>query len=253
MSQRNIREKLLDGEKCAGIFQVLDHPGVSRIIAAADFDWVVLDAEHGHFTSSSLRNCLEVLQGRDISPLIRVPDNDTAIIKQVLDIGPQGILIPLVSDREECEAAVSASKYPPRGIRGIGPGRATDYGNNMKEYLENANDDILTAVQAETVGAVNNIEEISEVEGLDMIFIGPFDLSGSMDMPGQTDHQRVQEAVDKVIEVCRRKDVTLGMWCDDEEHAARMYEKGVQFLVCSTESMIFSRGLNESREKFAEF
>lgn len=252
MDKNIVKEKLQKGEPSVGIFMELDHPGVASLVAQSGFDWMIFDTEHGHYTTETLRSVLNAVGEKKVSPIIRVPGNDANTLKVALDIGPQGVIIPMVSSEEECRAAVAGCKYPPEGIRGIGPSRATGYGTNLSEYLDKANDNTLVIIQIETVEAVKNIDKIAKVKGVDVLFIGALDLSGSMGITGQTNHPDLVKAIDKVIETGKREGVPIGMWCRNEEHAAEMHSKGVQFLAYTTDSLLLASSAKNSAHKVKE-
>jgi len=234
-----LKKKLQEGKAAVGAWIIVDHPAMGEILADAGFDYVVLDGEHGQFTIESMRSVLQAIGRTDVVPLIRVADNNPVLIKQILDLGPEGIIIPMVNTAEQAREAVRACRYPPAGIRGVGVGRAQRYGHQFKEYFSSANDNLLICVQIEHEQAVKNVDEILAVEGIDCIYIGPADMSGSMGIPLQFDHPDLIAAIEKVMEAAKRAGVPSGMWCASLEHAAEMIKKGLQFVsFCSDVSLL---------------
>jgi len=235
-----IKERLSKGEPTIGGWIGLDHPGVAEVMADAGFDWLVFDTEHGHFTTTTLRGAMDAVRRTDICPLVRVAANDPTIIKQILELGPEGVVIPMVCSAEQARAAVAACRYPPAGIRGIGGGRASHYGTEFERYLAQANDNILVVVQIEHVAAVRNVDEIARVKGIDCLFVGIMDLSASMGIAGQVDHPDVQAAISKVIAAGKNSGISVGMWCKDEDHAAEMIARGVRFVAYATDAALLA-------------
>lgn len=246
MRKNPIKRKLKRGETSMGVWMDLDHPGVAEILADAGFDWIVFDTEHSHFTTTTLRGAMDALRRTEVSPLVRVPANDPVIIKQTLDLGPEGLVIPMVCSGEQARAAVAACKYPPAGIRGIGAGRATGYGAEFETYLAEANDNILIVIQIEHVDALETLDEIVSVSGIDCLFIGPMDLSASMGITGQWDHPKLQAAISRVLGAGKRSGIPVGMGCKDEAHAVEMAAAGVQFIFCGSDTSLLARAARES-------
>ncbi len=246
MNTNSIKERLQRSETTVGVLMVLDHPGVAQVIADAGFDWIIFDTEHGHYSSPTLRTAMDAIGRTQVSPIVRVAGNDPILIKLALDLGPEGIVVPMVNSRQEARLAVAACKYPPTGIRGVGLGRATHYGGRFKEYIAQANDNILIVLQIEHVDAIKNIDEIVRVEGIDCLFIGVWDLSASMGIPGQVDDPQVLDAVDKVLKAGRDAGIPVGMWCKNEEHAANMAKRGMQFLAYTTDCGLLASAAENS-------
>ena len=151
------------------------------------------------------------MHGRGTIPFARVRENDTLAIRQVLDAGAQGIIVPLVNTADEAKRAVAAAKYPPQGLRGFCFSRMNDYGTKFDEYAANANENIAVVVMIESKQAVENIDEILAVEGVDGVFIGPYDMSGSYGLVGQTDHPVIRDACRKVVKACEKHGKSAGL------------------------------------------
>ncbi len=187
-------------------------------IAEERFDWMLIDTEHCPIGREGLRNILVALKGTSCVPVVRLTSNDPDYFKMALDLGAQGVVVPMVQSREDAERAVSACRYPPVGNRGIGPVRASRYFRHLEEYLREANDEILLAVQVETPQTVENLENILDVAGLDAIFIGPADLAGCMGLAGQTAHPKVGSAITRIIQTARARHIPFGVptWSPEE-------------------------------------
>ena len=169
-----LKEKLKKGQAVIGTFISLGHPDVTELLSRLGFDWLLIDGEHSPIGLETMQVMMQAMNGSNCTPIVRPQWNDMVIIKRILDIGAHGVLVPWVNTKEEAEYAVSACKYPPKGLRGWGPRRA---GLFDPDYLQTANDEILVIVQIETKEAVSNVDDILSVEGIDACFIGPYDLS----------------------------------------------------------------------------
>lgn len=211
-----LREKLGRGEVALGASISFNDPAVGEVMAGLGFDWIWIDTEHSPFGLDRLQNQLIAVKGTEAVVLVRAAWNDVVIIKQILDLGPDGVIIPWVNSAEEARVAVAACKYPPDGVRGFGPRRAGEYSRKLAEYVERANDEIFVAVQAETEQAVENVREIVAVPGIDAVMIGPADLSMSMDVFGQFEHPRMEEAIGTIIAAGKEAGVPIGMFSSGE-------------------------------------
>lgn len=174
-----LKEKLGRGELSPGIWLSLPSPTACEVVADAGLDWVIVDAEHSPFNPETLQHMLMGFKASDTVPIVRVPWNDAVMIKQALDMGWDGVLVPQVSTAEEARKAVAACRYPPDGTRGYGPRRAGGYFRDWPEYNEIANDLVICALQIESVAGAEAIDEIAAVPGIDWIWTGPCDMSGT--------------------------------------------------------------------------
>src|SRR5229473_8087613 len=204
-----------------GLWSSLSSNYSVEVVAGAGFDWILLDTEH---SPSELENLLTQLQAAAPYPthaVVRVPWNDMVTIKRVLDIGAQSLLIPYVSTAEEAGAAVSYTRYPPKGVRGVaGTTRATRFGR-VKDYAKRAHEEICVLVQVETQQGLDNIEAIAAVEGVDGVFIGPADLHASLGYMGEITNPKVLPVIDEAIKRIRKAGKAPGILTPGEEHAKR--------------------------------
>ncbi|NHQ59232.1 2,4-dihydroxyhept-2-ene-1,7-dioic acid aldolase [Chlorobium sp. BLA1] len=200
MLARKIKDKMRRGEPSIGTWMSMAHPSIAEILAMAGYDWVVVETEHTGIDVSEVLRLLIAIEQRGSIPLVRLAWNDPIQAKAVLDSGAAGVLVPMINTRAEAELAVQMTKYPPLGYRGVGLARAQGYGEHFNEYVEHANDDTLLMVQIEHKDAVANIDEILSVPGIDGTFIGPYDLSMSMGIPGQITHPDLLAAKRKVLD-----------------------------------------------------
>jgi 2-keto-3-deoxy-L-rhamnonate aldolase RhmA len=206
-----LKRDLVAGKVCIGATVTLNSPVVAELMAHIGLDWLWFETEHTSMSVDSVLTMLQATNGSDITTVVRVPWNDKTMIKRILDTGPDGIIIPLINSREEAEAAVRAMKYPPRGERGAGLSRAQTYGLNMGDYLATADEEVTTIAMIEHIRAVENINEIIAVDGIDSVMIGALDLSGSMGLLGETSHPKVEEAVQTVLAACKAGGMPCGI------------------------------------------
>lgn len=206
-----IKDRLKEGLICYGTMMQFGHPGIAEVLANAGYSWIAADMEHSDIDIAGFTAICRGVHGRSAVPLARVRENDTLAIRQVLDMGAAGILVPLIGNAGEAAKAVAAARHPPEGVRGFSFHRANDYGVHFKDYVQNSAGDILVIVMIESQSGVDNIDEILAVDGVDGIFIGPYDMSGSYGVPGQTSHPLVAGAVDRCVEACLRKGKAPGI------------------------------------------
>ena len=207
-----LKARLASGPPAVGCWLHLFSPLAAEILAQAGYDCVMIDLEHGAGTLMDAISLMHAVQGRRCAPLIRVPSNDADWIKRALDTGVAGIMIPTVSSAAEAKAAVGASRYPPRGDRGMAPTivRASSYGVDWREYVETSADELLVICQVETRQAVEQADQIAAVEGVDMLFLGPFDLSAALGRIGEPDHPEVRACIADVERAAKAQGKRLG-------------------------------------------
>ena len=201
--------RLKKGEKTVGAWITIPHTDISEALSTLPFDWFVFDQEHSALDDQLTQQLMQGMRGKSVTPLVRVAWNDMVMVKKALDTGVQGIIIPWINMREDAINAVKYCKYPPEGVRGCGPRRTVLLD---PDYLKTVNDELLIIVQIETQEAVDNVEKILSVEGVDAFFVGPIDLSTSMGLMEQVEHPKVQEAIAKVFEVGKELGVASGIW-----------------------------------------
>ena len=210
MYNTSLKSKLKNNELTIGSWITIGHPAIPEILSQAGFDWLVVDIEHNSIDLSMIQTLIATIQSYGIAALVRVCKNEETIIKHVLDAGADGIIVPMVCSKQDAEMAIDYSKYPPRGKRGVGLSRAQQYGYNFESYKEWVEKDSVVIAQIEHIDAINNLEEIINVDGIDGTIIGPYDLSGSMGKSGHYDEDDVKEALKKYESICLENNVTLG-------------------------------------------
>jgi 2-keto-3-deoxy-L-rhamnonate aldolase RhmA len=239
MLARAIKEKMRRGEPSLGSWMSMAHPSIAEILAMAGYEWVVVETEHTAIDVSEVLRLIIAIEQRGAVPLVRLAWNDPIQAKAVLDSGAAGILVPMVNTRAEAELAVRMTKYPPLGIRGVGLARAHGYGEHFDEYVRHANDDTLLMVIIEHKDAVANIDEILSVPGIDGTFIGPYDLSMSLGIPGQLRHPDSVAAKRRVLEATLARGLVPGIHLVHPDTAAadckRVIADGYRFIALGTD------------------
>jgi len=249
MIKNRTKQALKEGKVAIGMFVCQPSFDIAELYSKLGFDWELFDMEHGSIGFDVLPWLLASASGES-TPLVRVPWNDPTYVKLALDAGAQGIMFPQVNSKEEAEKAVKACKYPPKGIRGVGPRRASLYYTKFQEYMKAADDEVMVIAQIETREAVEKIDEILSVEGVDSAFIGPADLSVSMGY--LTSFPKLEEevlnAILKVRDSCRDNNVAPGIWGGSVEKVNRFIEEGFQFIALGEEMDYLARA-KEDLEK----
>jgi 2-dehydro-3-deoxyglucarate aldolase len=233
----SFRTRLRSNEALIGTIISLPSPAIAEILVEAGFDWLFIDLEHSAMDAGDAQAILQAVAGR-AGCMVRVPLNDEIWIKKALDAGADGIIVPQVNTMEEAQRAVRFSKYPPQGTRSVGIGRAHGYGGRFNEYVAQANGETVVMVQVEHVRAVENLEQILTVEGIDAVFIGPYDLSASMDLVGQLDHPQVQAALGRVREVCLAHKMPLAIFTVSAERVETYLGQGFTLIALSGDTLM---------------
>ncbi|MBT3378338.1 MAG: 2,4-dihydroxyhept-2-ene-1,7-dioic acid aldolase [Lentisphaerae bacterium] len=211
MKQATLATKVRNGEVTIGTWIQAGHPTIAEVLAEAGFDWIAADCEHTDIDMTQFAGLARAMYGRGPAPLVRVRENDTLAIRQVLDMGAEGVIVPLVNSPAEAEAAVRAAKYPPQGVRGFAFSRMNDWGETFEDYLAQANSTVLVIVMIESREGVENIDDILAVPGVDGVFIGPYDMSGSYGIPGQTQDPIIKAACAQVAVACKQAGKAAGI------------------------------------------
>ena len=231
------RDRFLAGETLFATMLTLPSGAVAEILGDVGFDWIFVDAEHGPIEAAELQLILQTI-GRRVPCLVRVPTTDSVAIQRALDLGAAGIIVPQVNSAEQAARVVDFSRYPPAGSRGVGISRAQGYGLDFTPYVADANQRSVVVVQAENIRAVENIEQIAAVPGIDGVLIGPYDLSASMGLMGQIGHPCVVEAIDHVTKVCLGAGLKLGIFGVTAGAVRPYISKGYTFLVAGVDTIM---------------
>ncbi len=230
----------------AGTFLNLGSATAVEIAANTGFDWLLIDLEHGSGALSDLRNMLLACRGSGSAPIVRIRSVDPDTVKFVMDSGAAGVMFPYVSKPDEARRAVACMKYPPQGNRGVaGAIRATDYARRWKDYFTEANAQSLVVVQIETPEAVENASQIAAVEGVDVLFVGPLDLSVNLGCPGDFSQPHFVNALKKVVESCATHGKVPGILTKfgfEQKHK----ELGFRFTALGSDSVAIVQGMEQS-------
>lgn len=222
-----------------GSWLTLNNPSIAEIMADAGFDWLCVDLEHSVIDYAENQQLISTIQSKGIKAFVRVGENNTRIIKRVLDAGVDGIIVPMVNTKKEAQKAIDSVKYPPIGKRGVGLARAQKYGFGFEEYKDDEADNIKLIVQIEHIDAINNLEEILSLDDIDGTFIGPYDLSGSMGKPGKYDDDDVKEVLQRYEDIAKKYDKLIGFHVVQPDYniVNEKIEKGYNFIAFSFDAM----------------
>ena len=222
-----------------GSWITLNHFSIVEIMADAGFDWLCVDLEHSVIDYYGAETLIATIEANGCTPYVRVGSNDPLIIKRVLDAGAKGIIVPMIKSSHDAENLVKAAKYPPIGERGIGLARAQGYGFNFDKYVENINNEIKLIVQIEHIEAVNNLQSILNIDGIDGSIIGPYDLSGSMGKPGKYEDPDVLSVLAKYERVSKKLNKPMGYHIIKPDHklVLEKLNKGYSFIAFSLDTV----------------
>ncbi|MHC1692655.1 MAG: HpcH/HpaI aldolase/citrate lyase family protein [Sphaerochaetaceae bacterium] len=247
-SNQSLKSRIDNGEMLIGSWLQIGHPAIMECMCAYPFDWLTVDLEHTDISMETFTQMLRGAARTGMDVLARVKENSLLDIRQVLDMGATGVIVPLVSSAEEAKRAVSAAKYAPKGERGFAFCRANEYGHRFDEYSRKANDETVVIVMIETKQGVENINEILSVDGVDGVLIGPYDMSGSFGVPGQTQSECVQQAMVAVVEACKRYGKVAGIHQvePDEKQIKNVIDKGFGFIAIGMDTVFLGKAIEES-------
>lgn len=234
-----------------GLWLGLADPYAAELCATAGFDWLLIDGEHGPNDLRSMLGALQAVAPYPSHPVVRIPHGDTALIKQVLEIGATTLLVPMVENAEQARALVAAMRYPPHGVRGVGSGlaRSSRWGAHPR-YLHEADAGMCLLVQVETAAAMAQLEAIAAVDGVDGVFIGPADLSASMGHLGNPGHPEVQAAIDQGVARILAAGKAPGILAVDEALARRYIAAGARFVAVGVEATMLARAARDLAARF---
>jgi 2-keto-3-deoxy-L-rhamnonate aldolase RhmA len=244
---QRLKGKLRAGEPSYGAILQLACPAVAALLSAQGFDWIWIDTEHGAISVETAQLMIQASQGTSAVPLVRIAEKLPWLAKAHLDAGAMGIITPMVNSAKEASDAVAALQYPPQGFRGFGPAMApARWGlRGAGAYAKAANSEILAIAQIEHIQAVDTIDEIVDVPGLDLVFVGMYDLSASMGLLGQVDHPSVVSAAQRVLLSAQSAGVAAGVIALEMEAIQRRREEGFQFIAVTTDTVLLSGGAGD--------
>ena len=242
MRQNHLRERLQNDEVVIGVFQAFESPNLTEMFGYAEFDFIVFDNEHGNMSPYACENSIRAAECGNMVPIIRIPDCTRENVLKSLDRGAMGIIVPMVSTREQAEKVVELSRYYPEGKRGLALStRAGGYGkrHSVSDHIMIANNENLVVVQIETGESLENLDEILSVDGIDIFFIGPSDLSQSLGMPGQTSAPDLVDKVKKALNRIAASGKTAGIFAANTEDAKMWIGSGARFVAFGAPALLY--------------
>ena len=244
--RNRLRQRFRDKETTYGLWVTVETPAITEAAVTLGLDWVCIDMEHGHQDFHEVMNHLRVVRGSETSALVRVPGIELSAIKRALDMGAHGVIVPYARNHEEVEAAFSYGRYPPRGIRGVSGDRAVKWGLGSKDYLDCADEETLIIPLIETRGAVEDIDAILDVPGLEAIYFGPADMSASYGYLGEWEGSGVAERILAVREKAEAKGIAAGVLSRSVEDSLRRRDQGFDMVGLGADMSLLIRALREN-------
>lgn len=250
MRVNKTKAKLAAGETVVGCFLSYAEPSFAEFVALQGWDFLVFDSEHGPLEPRDVQDLCRAADVRDVTPIVRVPTNQQHILLRFMDTGAQGVHVPWVNSAVDADAAVRGIKYGPRGVRGLAGTRASDWGMSgpLGEYTKMANRETLVVIHIETIEAVDAIEDYVAVDGIDVLFLGPTDLSQSLGVPGQIHHPDVEAAMRRVAEVVVKSEKILGLFASTIEMSREWQHYGARYITTGTDGFL-RNGMQEFLER----
>lgn len=250
----SVKQRLQSGERLHGCWIEAFSPVMTEIMAQSGYDVAMIDLEHGPGAVMDALRQIQVIAAHECAPLIRVGSADADVIKKAMDIGPAGLMVPNIRTAREAREVVAACRYGPAGVRGAAPGlvRASGYGRNLDHYLENVDEKFLLIGQVESAGAVENIEAIAAVEGLDMLFIGPMDLSASLGAFGEFADERFTAAFHAVERAVLDAGKWLGCIPFHDWTAERLYRSGHHLVLSGADTVLLRQAAERDAAELDE-
>ena len=251
MVNNKLKKIFAAGKAALGSFAVCHSPDLIEILALSGYDFVVIDNEHGPMGHESSQHLIRAAELRGMSPVVRIPNTMESTILHTLDIGAHGIQVPQVNDAETAAAIVRRSKYSPAGTRGVAFPRSADYGlMDMRMYFEYENDETMIIAHCENTKGLENLDAICQVPGIDVVFLGPYDMSQSMGITGQVSHQRIQEAAAKVVETAKKYGKIAGIFVGSGAAAKERAAQGFQYITIGTDAGLYAAKCRQEAEAF---
>ncbi len=251
----NLKDKLKKGKITIGSWITLGHTSIAEIMARAGFDWLTIDMEHSAITLHQAQQLIQIVDLCGVTPLVRVGENNPNLIKRVMDAGAHGIIVPMVNTKESAINAISAVKYPPLGTRGVGLARAQGYGAEFEKYKKWVNKESIVIAQIEHIKAVENLEDILSVDNLDAIIVGPYDLSGSLGVPGEFENPKMIAALEKIRKLSKKFKVSVGYHVvpPKTEMVKQKIKEGYTFLAYSVDFLFLGEVCRQGMSNIKSF
>ena len=250
---KNLKERIQSGETVHGCWLNLGSTVSAEIVGRSGFDWVLIDLEHGAVDLTSMYQQLQVLENAETTVLVRTDELSRSKVQHILDAGARGIMFPQLRDQADAEVAVGMMYYPPKGMRGMAKMvRATGFGLHAEDYVRQLDTLLVSIIQIETLQAVENIDAIAATPGVDVLFVGPSDLSLALGVFGQLDHPDYQGAIARVADAARKHNKAPGVLLQDIREYEMYHALGYRFLACGADGAFVARGAAEMVKRLAE-
>lgn len=251
---KNLKQRLLNGETLNGCWLNLGSAVTAEIVGLSGFDWVLIDLEHGAGSESTTLSQIQALEHTNAGVIVRAESTEPQRIHRVLDMGAEGVMCPKVRNAEEALKVVKGLHYPPFGNRGVAKMvRATQFAQNFNEYYQKSRDQILGVVQIETIEVLSHLDEVAAIEGVDVLFIGPADLSMELGIFGQFDHPLFVETLNKIVDAAKRANKAAGILFFNPDDYQRYHNLGIRFLACGADATFVAEGARTMAGKMAKF
>jgi 4-hydroxy-2-oxoheptanedioate aldolase len=243
---KNIKKRLQQGETLYGCWLNLGSSLTAEMVGMAGFDWVLIDLEHGAGVEKDVLHQLQALEHTPAATLVRVESTERQRINRILDMGAEGIMCPRLSTATEAATVARALHYPPEGSRGIAKMiRATEFGKKFPEYYKESRDTILGIVQVETMEVLSHLDEIAAMPGIDVLFIGPSDLSMALGVFGQFDHPVYKDALKATVNAARKAGKAVGILIHNPDDLKRYHEMGIRLIACGADGAFVANGARD--------
>ena len=251
---KNLKKRVQNGETLHGCWLNLGSSLTAEIVGLSGFDWILIDLEHGAGTEKDLLAQLQALEATPAAVIVRVESSESQRIHRVLDMGAEGIMCPKVSNADEARKVVSGLHYPPHGHRGVAKMvRATQFAQNFDSYYQNSRENLLGVVQIETAEVLNHLDEVANIDGVDVLFIGPADLTMELGIFGQVDHPRFKEAVRETVNAAQKAGKATGILFFNPEEYHTYHQMGIRFIACGADATFVANGAHNLARKLMGF
>ncbi|SHM73527.1 4-hydroxy-2-oxoheptanedioate aldolase [Cyclobacterium lianum] len=251
---KQIKKRLKSGETLIGCWLNLGSSVTAEIVGLSGFDWVLIDLEHGAGEPKDLLHQLQALEHTAAGAIVRVESYQKERIHRVLDLGAQGVMCPRINSAHEARTAVQGMHYPPKGIRGVAKMvRATGFGKDFNRYKANTWNELLGIIQIETLSALDDLDEIAATPGVDVLFIGPADLTVAMGIDGETSHPLFLEAVDRIVGAAKKASKAVGILIFDPQDFEKYQDLGIQLIACGSDATFVANGARDLHSKLSRF
>ncbi len=249
-----LKEKLRKKELTIGSWLSFGYTPITEMMCKMGFEWLVIDMEHTSINSQDALQMMQIISAHNITPLIRVGENNELIIKKAMDSGAHGVVVPMINTKEDAEKAVNAVKYPPKGKRGVGLFRAQNYGVGFNDYKKWLDKNSVVIAQIEHIDGVNNIADIMNTEGIDAFIVGPYDLSASMGHPGDFEHPDVKSTLNNLLVFMNKSNKPGGFHVvhSNVQDLKEKVEKGYKFLAYGDDMVFISEKFSEEQKKIKQ-